>query len=445
MEELLELINISDKNDYLLTGIQLLKEMKIDKSIEFFDIAIENDKRCIDAYFNKGLALILSQEYDKAKEMFKACTIIDNKFGKAYLCIGDLEFYIYRRTEKALENYNKAIINNYDEELVHLNKGYIYISIKDYMSAIKSFNKALIKNPTSKNAILGKLEIYFFQYKFREAENCIYQLRQLDPECNEYYVWGPIISIAQDKEEEAIKILEEADAILGFNEEVAFSRIKVYEKINKLEDAINYIENIKDKLKINEDIYYKFMNKMVSYYLILENNFEAKKILKELSETYGNNEIDFKLANLYISENKIENALEYFDKILDRDPDNEYFITTIYMKAICNDRLGRLDISRELFEEALLLIKSACLSDYTNIDLLNMKSLCLYKLEKYDEAELCIKKTLKLEPKEINTLLIGAKNSLKTGELSLYKERIDKIIKLEPKYKDTIDEELSTL
>lgn len=446
MEELLDLINISEEEDYLLSGTTLLKDMQIEKSIEFFDMAIEKNKRNKDSYFCKGIALLMLEEYDKAKDMFKTCILIDKSFGKAYMLLGDIAFFVDKRTELALDNYNKAIINNFDVEQVHLSKAFIYSVMKDYISTIKSYNKALLINPKSKRAILGKLEIYFTQCKFREAEDCVKKLREIDTECEEYYTWASLVNIAQDREQEAINILNEAKQVIGFSEKLAFARIKIYEKLSKIDSAIDYIESIEEDLIENDQAYYKVMNQKISYYLKLNNILEAKKLLEKLSKEYDSLEVDFKLGTLLIDEKEFSDALIYFDKIIDRGIEyNEYFSTSVYMKAICKDDLGEKEEAKELFEEALLFIKASCLSDPTNIELINMKSLCLYQLDKLDEAELSIKKSLKLSSKELNSLIIGAKIAYKMNNKNLGKERVNTILKIKPEYKEFLDDELKTL
>lgn len=446
MEELFNFISLSEEDDYLLSGVELLKEKKIEKAIEFFDIAIEKNKRYKEAYFNKGLAMILLKEFDKAKEMFKTCIIIDKAFGKAYMFLGDLAYFVEGKTEIALENYNKAIINNFDEESVHLSKAFIYSSIKDYISSIKSYNKALLINPKSKKALLGKLEIYFSQKKFREAQECVNKLREIATESEEYYTWASIINIAQGNEKEALEILKEADLVIGFSEKLAFSRIKVYERMEKIEECINYIEKIEDKLLEDDNIYYKFINQKVSYLLKLDRKDEAISILNKLTEEYDSCEADFKLGNLLLTENKFKEALVLFDKILDRNlEENDYFSTAIYMKAICKDKLGEKEESKALFTEALLFIKSLCLLNPLNIELLSMQALCLYQVDKLEDAEKCVIKGLKLAPKDINLLIVGAKIANKNGKTNIAKERVKAIIEINPSLKNNLDEELNDI
>lgn len=446
MNNLLDLISISENDEYILSGVSFLKDQKIDKAIECFDIVIEKDNRCVDAYFNKGLCMFILRKFDEAKDLFKKCILIDKKFGKAYMFLGQISFFVEGKIEKALENYNKAIINGFDDEPVHLSKAFIYSTMNDKINTLKSYNKALLKNPKSIKALLGKLELYFYQYKFRDAEECVNKIREINTESEEYYIWAPLIYTAQDKNQEALDVLNEADKIIGFNEKVAFSRIKVYEKNSNINEAIEYIDSIDNIIKEDDDIYYKFMNQKASYLFKLERKEEGKEILKTLSEEYNSEEVDFKLGNILLNEKKFEEALIYLDKIINREKDTtHYFATAVYLKAICKDKLNQKEESIELFKESLLYIKSACLLEPTNIDLLNMRSLCLYQLEELEEAEKCINKALKMEPKDINLLLVGAKIAYKSGNLKVGKERIDSLLKIDKKYIEVLDEELKEL
>lgn len=446
MNNLLDLVSISEEDEYILSGIAFLKEKELDKAIECFDTVIEKNNRSIDAYFNKALCLFILRKFDEAKDLFKKCTLIDRKFGKAYMFLGDMAFFIDGKVELALENYNKAIINNFDEEPVHLSKAFIYLTMNDSLNALKSYNKALLKNPKSKKALLGKLELYFKQLKFKDAEDCINKVREIETECEEYYTWAPLILTAQGKDKEALEILDEADKVIGFKEKVAFARIKVYEKDSKIEEALEYIDSIEEIVKANDELYYKFMNQKSNYLFKIGKNEEGKALLKMLSEDYDSEEVDFKLGNILFNEKNFEEALIYFDKITNREANgSEYFGTAVYFKAMCNDKLGNKEEAISLFKESLLYIKSACLIDPTNINLLNMRSLCLYQLEELEEAEKTIIKALKIQPKDENLLLVGAKIAHKSGNTKLGKERVESLLKLNPKYKDVLDEDLKEL
>ena len=360
MNNLLDLVNISEEDDYILTGTSFMREKKLDKAIECFDAVIEKNNRNLDAYFNKGLCLFILKRFDEAKDLFKKCILIDRKFGKAYMFLGDMAFFIDGKVELALENYNKAIINNFDVEAVHLSKAFIYSTMNDKINALKSYNKALLKNPKSKKALLGKLELYFKQLRFKDAEECINKIREIDTECEEYYTWAPLILTAQGKDKEALEILDEADKVIGFNEKVAFARIKVYEKDSKIEEALEYIDSIEEIVKANDELYYKFMNQKSSYLFKIGKNEEGKALLKMLSEEYDSEEVDFKLGNILFNEKNFEEALIYFHKIVNREAnESEYFGTAVYFKAMCKDKLGNKEEAISLFKESLLYIKSA--------------------------------------------------------------------------------------
>ena len=70
-----------------------------------------------------------------------------------------------------------------------------------------------------------------------------------------------------------------------------------------------------------------------------------------------------------------------------------------------------------------------------------MRSLCLYQLEELEEAEKTIIKALKIQPKDENLLLVGAKIAHKSGNIKLGKERLESLLKLNPKYKEVLDED----
>ncbi len=91
-----------------------------------------------------------------------------------------------------------------------------------------------------------------------------------------------------------------------------------------------------------------------------------------------------------IFDSQFEEAISYFDKILEKDPQNT--------KALTNKGVALGSLERTL--EAISQFDKVLEIDPNNLDALNNKGAALVKLEKYDEALLYFDRILAIDPEK---------------------------------------------
>ena len=89
-----------------------------------------------------------------------------------------------------------------------------------------------------------------------------------------------------------------------------------------------------------------------------------------------------------ILDSQFEDAIAYFDKILEKDPQNTQALTN---KGVALGNLGKSSEAISLFDKVLEI-------DPNNLDALNNKGAALVALEKYDEALLYFDRILAIDP-----------------------------------------------
>lgn len=129
-------------------GVQNLESEQYQKSIEYFDRAIDKNPEYTSAYNAKGVALFQQEKYDQAVEVFSASIALDSTNYKPYFNRGNayLEKKEYR---KALLDYNTA--NGLDPQQgdIYYNRGLSLLGLEEYEDAIFDFEFVLQSNPDS--------------------------------------------------------------------------------------------------------------------------------------------------------------------------------------------------------------------------------------------------------------------------------------------------------
>ena len=102
----------------------------------------------------------------------------------------------------------------------------------------------------------------------------------------------------------------------------------------------------------------------------------------------------YNTANNFYDNQKYEEALQYYDKVLAIDPSS---VNALNSKGLALDHLQRYDEAVQTFDKALSINPSS-------VNALNNKGLALEHLQRYDEALQLYDKALSLDPSSIQAL-----------------------------------------
>jgi len=121
--------------------------------------------------------------------------------------------------------------------------------------------------------------------------------------------------------------------------------------------------------------------------------------------SFGQNQTDSQIkewSSIGISlmqEGKFFEAIEYFDKILEVEPNDSI--------ALGNKGAALTQLNK--YEEALLIYDNALQIDPANINILNNKAATLFNLGKIDESLQTLDNILEIEPSNVNVLILKGK------------------------------------
>lgn len=115
---------------------------------------------------------------------------------------------------------------------------------------------------------------------------------------------------------------------------------------------------------------------------------ELEKIEKIISDKYY---IRFYLGYCHLALNNPETALEHFTRALDMDPTKEDMVSIYSYMGVCLKDMGE-------YRKALAVLKKAESYDSERTDICNLMGFSHFKLKEHEQAIVCFKKVLQLNP-----------------------------------------------
>ena len=132
-------------------------------------------KEVLSKHPEPGIYCILGELENNKELFFKALEISNNKYPRAYRCLGKYYYSVEKNLSKAKEYYEKAMSINQSFPSIWFSLGMIYIQEKNFNKALICFSK-ILSNDESSGEVWGNMGVCFIQLnKFKEAEKCLEQ------------------------------------------------------------------------------------------------------------------------------------------------------------------------------------------------------------------------------------------------------------------------------
>ncbi len=151
-----------------------MKRLELIKSIGYFNLAMAGDTMFTDAYFNRGLAYIELEEYEKALADIK---MIESQRPRERYLRHYLEGIVYARSgdmPRAKELFDSAIGLNPDFALLYTWRGLVLSQLKQDQAAIDDFIHSLELDPRQSILFINISQLY---YNLMEYEQALHWIR----------------------------------------------------------------------------------------------------------------------------------------------------------------------------------------------------------------------------------------------------------------------------
>jgi len=139
---------------------------KTQRAVEFAEEILKNKE-------DPGIYCVLGEILNKEEYFFKALEISNNKYTRAYRCLGKFFFSIKNNLEESIKYYEKAMEINPMFPNIWFTMGCIYLRLSNWQMAIKCFSKSVGLDESSADA-WANLGLAFAQVKkLKEAIKCL--------------------------------------------------------------------------------------------------------------------------------------------------------------------------------------------------------------------------------------------------------------------------------
>ena len=297
----------SNNQDALLAkGLLLVDNNRFGDARDSITKVLDNDNTNEEAILAMGKIHLDNQEFEDAIKCFDKLSSIDALIGKAK-ALNNLEKYI-----ESISVYDEILSKFEDESIIKLRENTVNNLLstdfvkselengsklkesKQYQEAIDVYDNILKYDNLNYESIVSKADCYKQLNKPDLAYNCY--LKSLDMDDKNIDV---LISIAEvcdinGEYELSLDYYQKALTLKNKNLNVLLGKIKVLTELNRFEDVIDSYD-------------YILINKLMS--------------IDEFKQDYINKSII--VANKLFKDNKWENALIYYNKVLNIDKDNE--------------------------------------------------------------------------------------------------------------------------
>ncbi len=177
------LLSTDEKNVALIKkkGTLLRKTGKFEDSIQTFENLVKRGKIDVEVYYNMAFNYVELEEFDKAKEMFKKCIILEpnNPYAHKDLGVLYLKMNLY---DWALDEIKQAIELEDNVAEFHYSLGVVYMMLSDIEQAKKEFLKSreLDSENADNLAYLGY--VYILENDLNTAEEILHKAIKISPD-----------------------------------------------------------------------------------------------------------------------------------------------------------------------------------------------------------------------------------------------------------------------
>jgi len=204
-------------------------------------------KEILDAnsYYEKGNFYYEQGDYDRAIENYNMAIVLNPKFLECYfnraLC-----YYNKKNYDKAIEDYTKAIEIDPDNPLIYNNRGDAFYRKQDFEKAIADYNKATTLNPQYLKAYYNRGLAYASMQDYESGVENFTKVIELDPNFAEAYNARGLAYEFLEKYDEAIadyqKALEINPGFTEAQEHLAAAQKKKSEKESSSGEGVSAVK-----------------------------------------------------------------------------------------------------------------------------------------------------------------------------------------------------------
>ena len=225
----------------LLEGDRFLQSERYDEAVDIYTKAIELKPNCLEAWYNRGIALVELGRYQDAIDSLKHTLQLNPDYYEAWynrgVALSNLNCY-----QEAIDSYNRALEIKPDYHEAWNNRGFVLVELGRYQDAIDSLEHTLQLNPDyyeawySRGVALSNLNCY------QEAIDSYNGALEIKPDYHEAWNNRGISLVGLRRYEEAVDSYESALKFKPDKYEAWYNRGIALRNLGRYEEAVSSYE-----------------------------------------------------------------------------------------------------------------------------------------------------------------------------------------------------------
>ncbi|MBO6605431.1 tetratricopeptide repeat protein [Psychroserpens sp.] len=251
------------------------------------------------------------------------------------------EYFFEALKQKGIENYQKSanallkcIELDDSDPVLYFELGKNYKALKNFGAAENALKKAVSKSPENEWYLDELYDVYIQQGEMDKALKTVKQLVKFHPDYKQDLA---SLYIEVKKYKDALKLLDEMDAELGYNTDRDILRNKIYDLTGNDEDRI---ENLEERVRNNPENESNYLRLIFRYSETGETQkaFDAAKQLLEINPE--SQKVHLALYKFYLDANEVDNAITSMRIVLTSpviEPEAKTKVLKDFVKFVANN------------------------------------------------------------------------------------------------------------
>jgi len=267
------------------------------------------------------------------------------------------EHFFEALKQKAIENYEKAIIElkaceklQPNNAVVFFELGKNYRLLKNYELGISNLQKANRLEPNKEWVLVALMEAYYFK---GDTEQAILTAQDLIPFNSKYYENLANLYFKSQQFDKLLALLDDLDSKMGINEFRKAMRLQVYATTN---NTSAQIETLKKAISANPDIETNYLSLILVY---SEEGMvkEAFEISEQMVQAFPTSKVvHLALYKFYLEANNTAEAIKSMKIVLEAeeiDPESKIKVLNDFLIFVKNNPSYEADLKQviKLFSE----------------------------------------------------------------------------------------------
>jgi tetratricopeptide (TPR) repeat protein len=414
---------------YFAVGVYLAESGETQQAVEYFE------KAWVRSYRHPRVGTRLAEAYYKLKRFSSSELIADevlagDEHNYSALLIKAKLRYMQRDPKSSLIYLEKLVEHHGSTYEIQRMLGNIYFELGEEENALRAYENALQFDPNS-SYMQHRYGLLLIQSgELDKAEQAFRRAIAIDPSLTESAVELAGLLIAHGQTNEATALLKDAIQRGQRTDRAILLLASLFLEMGQLDEGISLLEQEKSNGALTRDSY-AILGRL--YYEAKEYG-EAEKIFLALFEQEeSNSELARILADINLRSDKPQEALAYYRKAIELDPDDYRKYLGLFFAAsprFAPEGVSRIEVSNE---EAAGFLKSAgSLVEADDFDGQYLVGMCYLSLDSLDAAKPHLQQALAINPNDEGALLNLANIAERTGYFEEAEGYLDVLYDLKP-------------